>query len=386
MRCVPAWAAVSAAVSLVATGCGEAGDGEGTADVADVPTFEGTIDLEIGRLDGDDPFLFSYILDVAADEQGRVLVADRDAAEIRVFEPDGGFAFLLGGHGEGPGEFGDLCCMHFAPDGELWVRESARYSVFRLDSESAEYLTGLRSPHPGHVGLMAPFAFDMDGDLVSVGPVRGDDDVSVYARLSVHPDGAVDTIIMADAERQSASQATVPFSRAGISGHMYLHQPFGPQWIHAHANGGAWAEMVTGEYSINYHHPDGTVSVIEGPAFQGPPLTENNRTWAQEWIDRQIERADIDKHPFDIPDRKPPLSRMFFDRAGRLWIEKTAAAEASMHEADVYDGTTLVARYRWPIRIRDNPGPWVTESTLYGVTADSLGVQRVARVHFQPAN
>ena len=28
--------------------------------------------------------------------------------------------------------------------------------------------------------------------------------------------------------------------------------------------------------------------------------------------------------------------------------------------------------------------PWVTESTLYGVTSDSLDVQRVARVRFQP--
>ena len=64
MRSVPAWGAVAAATSLVATGCGEAGDGEGTVDVPDVPTFEGTIDLEIGRLDGDDPYLFSRIADV----------------------------------------------------------------------------------------------------------------------------------------------------------------------------------------------------------------------------------------------------------------------------------------------------------------------------------
>ena len=383
---VSARTAVAAVLFPVAAGCGETDEGEPTVDAPEVPTFEGTIDLEIGGLEGDDPYLFSYIMDVAADEEGRVFVADREATEIRVFEPDGGFAFHFGGHGEGPGEFGDLCCMHVAPDGELWVRESARYSAFRLDSASAEYRTGIRSPHPGHVGLMAPFTFDADGSLVSVGPVRDADDVSLYARLRVHPEGVVDTMIMADAERQSVSQATVPFSRAGIVGHMYLHQPFGPQWVHAHANGGAWAEAVTGEYSINYHHPDGTVSVIEGPAFPGPPLTEGDRTWAQGWIDRQIENAGVDRHPFDIPDRKPPLARMFFDHAGRLWIERTAAAGASMHEADVYDGTTLAARYRWPSRIRDLPTPWATESTLYGVTADTLGVQRVARVRFQPAN
>ena len=55
-----------------------------------------------------------------------------------------------------------------------------------------------------------------------------------------------------------------------------------------------------------------------------------------------------------------------------------------MREADVYEGTTLTARYRWPRRIGNYPAPWATESTLYGVTADSLGVQRVARVRFTP--
>ena len=384
MWCIPARPLVAAALFLTTAACAGGERSEDPGVPPEVPTFEGTIDLQIGRHDGDDPYLFSYIMDVAADEQGRVLIADRDATEIRVFEPDGNFAFLFGGHGEGPGEFSDLCCMQFGPDGELWVRESARYSVFRLDGEGAEYQRGLRTPHPGHVGLMAPFTFDGEGDLVSVGPVSGYGEVSLYARLRVLPDGAVDTVLMAEAERQTVSQATVPFNRAGIGGHMYLHQPFGPQWIHAHTNGGTWADAVTSDYAINLHHPDGTVSVIEGPALQGPPLSADDRTWAQGWMDRQIERAGIKKHPFDIPDRKPPLSRMFFDRAGRLWIEKTAAAGASMREADVYDGTTLTARYRWPRRIRDSPRPWATESTLYGVTADSLDVQRVARVRFTP--
>jgi len=374
---------VAAALFLTATACGETGDRGGTVPAVEVPTFEGAIDLEIGRMDGDDPHLFSNILDVAADERGRVLVADRDAAEIRVFEPDGEFAFRFGGLGEGPGEFTDLCCMEFGPDWELWVRESQRFSVFRLAAAGAEYRRGLRSPNLGVIGV-APFTFDREGRLVAVGSVVDDEGPSLFARFRVLPDGVVDTLILADRERQSTSQTTVPRTFGNMRGLVYLHRPFGPQWIHAHAKGGAWAEAVTGEYSVNYHHADGTASVIVGPAFQGPALSEDDRTWAQGWMDRQIKRAGIEKHPFEIPDRKPPLARMFFDRAGRLWIERTAPAGASVREADVYDGTTLAARYRWPRRIQDFPRPWVTESTLYGVTSDSLGVQRVARVRFVP--
>jgi len=381
MKRVPCRPTVAAAFLLAATACSEGGE----SDVAlpEVPTFEGTIEFEIGDVDGDDPYLFSYILDVVADDMGRIVVTDRNSNEIRVFGPEGDFAFHFGGPGEGPGEFGDLCCVGFAPGGELWVRESARYSVFVLGSDGAEFQRVLRTPHPGIIGLWAPFTFDMGGDLVSVGPVGGYGDVSLYARLRVLPDGVVDTVLMAEAERQTVSQETVPFSRAGISGFMYLHQPFGPQWIHAHTNGGTWADAVTSDYAINLHHPDGTVALIEGPALEGPPLSESDRDWAQSRMERERDRAGISRHPFQIPDRKPPLADMFFDSAGRLWIVKTLAEGESVRNADVWDGTTLVAHYRWPSRILDSPTPWATESALYGVTADTLGVHRAARVRFE---
>ena len=376
---------LAAALLAAATACS---DGAEQAAMPEAPTFEGVIDLEIGELDGEDPYLFTNIGDVVADDRGRLIVADIQSGEIRVFEPDGSFAFRFGGHGEGPGELTDPCCLEFGPDGALWVRESARYSVFTLGATDAEYQRSLMTPHLGTVGVMAPLAFDAEGNLVSVGPVRPEDGESVTARLHVGADGVVDTVIAADPERQSSGQTTVQrtIEMAGrqVTTTLYLHQPLGPDWIHAHAGDGRWAEAVTSEYSITYHMPDGTVSSIEGPAFQGPTLSPDERAWAQDWIDSQLERADLAEHPFGIPERKPPLASMFFDRDGRLWVEKTAADGEAMREADVYEGTTLVARYRWPQRIQDWPRPWADESVLYGVTADALGVQRVVRVRFSP--
>ena len=349
----------------------------------DVPTFEGSIDLEIGEIDGDDPYLFTYIGSIVEDDRGRVIVADTRTSEIRVFEPDGRFAFRFGGPGEGPGELTEPCCLEFDPDGALWVRESTRYSAFRLDSASAEYEGGLRSPNPAVVA-MGPFTFGPDGQLVDIGPIFGGDDGSVWARFHIGADGVVDTVILAEPERQHVSQATVPRMFGNFQGTVYLHQPFGPRWMHAHAPGGAWAEAVTSVYSINYHHPDGTVSRLEGPAFQGPALSPEERTRAQAGIDRELQRADIASHPFEIPDHKPPLDGMFFDRGGRLWIEKSIADGDEMREADVYDEMTLVARYRWPVRVNKTFITWATESVLYGTTRDSLDVQRVARVRFEP--
>ena len=372
--------ALAAFLAQTGSACSDAPD---PAAPPDVPTFEGSIDLEIGEIDGDDPYLFTNIGSIVEDDRGRVVVADIRTSEIRVFEPDGRFAFRFGGPGEGPGELTEPCCLEFDPDGELWVRESTRYSAFRLDSASAEYEGGLGSPNPAVVA-MGPFTFGPDGQLVDIGPVFGGEDGSVQARFHTRAGGSVDTVILAEPERQHISQATVPRMFGNFQGIVYLNQPYGPMWVHAHAPGGAWAEAITSEYSINYHDPDGTVSLIEGPLFQGPALSPEERTSAQTQIDRELQRADIADHPFEIPDHKPPLGGMFFDRGGRLWIEKSTAAGEETREADVYDETTLVARYRWPRRVSKTFTTWATESVLYGMTRDSLGVQRVARVRFAP--
>lgn len=380
----PARATTVAAI-LLAAGCGGGDDSADSGVQPDVPVYEGAIDLEIGEFEGDDPYLFTYIGHVVSDEQGRIIVADTRTSEIRVFEPDGRFAFRFGGPGEGPGELTDPSSLEFGPDGGLWVRESTRFSVFSLDSAGAEYQRVVRSPNVGVVGVIGPFTFDPDGQLIAVGSLF-DGQASREVRLRLDADGRVDTLHLAPAERQAAGQTTVPVERGPFRGVSYLHQPFGPTWVHAHARGGSWAEAVTTEYAINYHAQDGTVSLIEGPSFPGPPLSEDDREWAQTRMDREVDRAGIAEHPFGIPERKPPLAGMFFDRNDRLWVERTPAHGATMREADVYDGTTLMARYRWPRRIQDYPRPWATESLLYGVTVDSLGVQRVARVRFGPGS
>lgn len=349
---------------------------------ADVPAWDGVVNLEIGEIAGDDPYLFSGIGSVLEGPDGRVIVADIQSHEVRVFDSEGEFLFSFGRHGEGPGELINPCCLAFGPDGLLWVRADVRYSAFRLGAASAEYEREIRLGHFG-IGMLAPLTFDADGRLVDLGMVTGADGSPVFARLHRGPGEAVDTVWMADPDRQSAGQATVPATIGDFTGTFYLYQMYGPLWLHAHGPRGAWAEAISSEYAINLHEAGGEVQVIEWPSLLGPEVTPNERDRAQARIDYDLERFGIDEHPFGIPDRKPPLSSLYFDRAGRLWVEKEGAADAEIAEADVYDGIDLVARYRWPARVRASGLNWITDSTLYGETRDSLGVQRVARVRFQ---
>ena len=347
-----------------------------------VPTFEGTIELEFGEITGEDPYLFSRIESIVEDASGRLIVADLQAHEVRVFDPDGRFLFLFGGEGEGPGDLTYPCCVAFGPDGLLWVRESTRYSAFELGPESARYERGLRIAHSG-IGMVAPVTFDAGGGLVDIGPIGGPESGSVMARLHRNTDGAVDTVHLADPDRQATGSTTVERQFRDNAVFMYVYQPLGPRWRHAHGPGGAWAEVVSSEYAVAYHHADGAESRIEGPSLRGPSLTAEEREYAQDWIDRDRQRLDLGDHPFDIPDRKPPLAAIYFDQTGRLWVEKTRTQGDEMREADVYEGSTLVARYRWPSRVNPGSVPWITESVLLGTTRDELDVQRVARVRFR---
>ncbi len=64
--------------------------------------------VNIGSADGEDPYLFHRVRDMATLSGGRIAVADAPAQEVRIFDPSGVHLATWGGEGEGPGEFRSL--------------------------------------------------------------------------------------------------------------------------------------------------------------------------------------------------------------------------------------------------------------------------------------
>jgi len=65
-------------------------------------------DLVLGVAEGeseDDPYMFSWIVDLAVDENGQMYVSEYGDREIRVFDSEGRFQNRFGRAGQGPGEF-----------------------------------------------------------------------------------------------------------------------------------------------------------------------------------------------------------------------------------------------------------------------------------------
>ena len=311
--------------------------GDAPAPDADVPIFEGTADLEIGELEGDDAYLFSRIASVAADPLGRILVTDRGISEVRVFDPDGSFLFRFGGEGDGPDEFRVPCCLGFSPEGELWVRQEPRYTAFELGDAGVRSLRTVRRLFSGQGGF-APVTFDAEGRLIDIGSLPSTDGRLMSGRVHINPDGSADTVRMEEPAAAREGRRTVQISFNGFSGQRYLYQPFGAFWWMAHGPGGAWAAATSTAYSIELHGSDGSVSEITGPSTPGPPLSPAEQDYARDRLQRDMEVTNLDEPAFEVPETKAPLADIFFDQAGRLWVEKRAADGAETVEAECLRG------------------------------------------------
>jgi len=258
-----------------------------------------------------------------------------------------------------------------------------RPTVFELEETGARYVRTVRRLFTGQLGGY-PVVFDAEGRIIDLGLLPEAGGRFIEARIHLDSGGSADTVTVPEPEAVAAGRRTVEFDSDRGFGFMYFHQPYGPSWLQAWGPGGAWASAVSSTYEIELQGSDGAVSQLVGPADPGPLLSPAEAESARERVERDMERGNFDEPSFDIPDRKPPLAGLFFDREGRLWVRRTAADGAEMTEADVYEDGALVARYRWPRRVRAGALPWATESALYGTTTDALGVQRAARVRFQP--
>lgn len=92
-------------------------------------------DLRLGRVQDQPSAQFSRIAAVLSDSLGMIYVLDLFAQEIRVFHPGGALSHVIGGKGEGPGEFLAASDITFGPGDTLWVVDprTRRYSAFHRD-------------------------------------------------------------------------------------------------------------------------------------------------------------------------------------------------------------------------------------------------------------
>jgi hypothetical protein len=339
--------------------------------------------LSLGSID-DGPEAFGRVAGLIEDSAGRIYVADYQAGEVRVFASDGQHLYSFGGKGAGPGELSGPCCLAWAPDGSLWIRDGGnqRYSGFQVEDSSAIFLSSLTMAHADY-SYFAPVTFTADGDLIDVGHRRKADGEQELVRFVVDSKGEVTeagTLARASVEALGGHTVTRTMQQGQVR--FFFYQPFSPGDLVTHGPQGRWAHGISSAYDITLRQGDSSRQIVGTAA--SPRLSSEERASAVRRMEDDAARAGvpIDQLPYGVPESKPPLQTIFFDAGGRLWVE-LSRIDGRPRIAEVWDlGGNLTRRVQWPEDITlAHPG-WVSEHSALGIRRDSLGVEYVVRLTF----
>ncbi len=111
-------------------------------------TVEESPALEIGVVEGEEPYQLHRVRGTHRLADGRIVVSNLGSYELRVFDAQGRHLHSFGRQGQGPGEFGGSMYLWPAPQNKFVVRgENGRVHLFEEDARFLETL--LLDPIPG---------------------------------------------------------------------------------------------------------------------------------------------------------------------------------------------------------------------------------------------
>lgn len=95
--------------------------------------------VSIGEVDGEEPYLLSYVAGALRMEDGRIVVANHGRlSRIRVYDAEGRHLEYWGGQGGGPGEFAlPPYSIYRGPDGTIVVPELGARQVHRFEPDGS---------------------------------------------------------------------------------------------------------------------------------------------------------------------------------------------------------------------------------------------------------
>lgn len=300
-------------VALLFAGCG------GSQDSSDLG--EWTLDTEALTLtekmktSGTENYFFGHIEDLAVTSDGRMIVSDTDAHNLKVLRPDGTLIDTVGREGQGPGEFQSVGDVHVGRGDSLYVTDisTGRLSVFAPDSPY-EFERVLSAPNESSVSRFLVLGNRYAG-MMNGGFSRSIDERSPPSVWCViGPDGTLgDTLLTARQRNKMMTKmgggfvvGTVPFSRMTIV-------TSGPDNRIYHA----WTDSL----HIESTTLDGQSVVVASIPAEPVPVRSAERDSVLAKFDGSSMRSEISSA---MPDTKPALTRMLVADDGRVWVKRPA--------------------------------------------------------------
>lgn len=329
--------------------------------------------LSLGGVDASGPTLFANIQGVHLDRLDRVWVADRQSAEVRLFDGDGAFLKTVGRRGEGPGEFMSLRLLGSFRGDSIAVWDDARGRLTVLDSAGNVARIVTAEAAEG----VPPNAFRVFEDGTALARVRKVLQAGALEPGTIIPDTAI-------------------FARVDYS--TMVSEPEGgapaPKWLWTGRNSVPIPFTVNPGFDVRGDE----VHVTSGPAFrirvfQGGRLRESYgldrapahvtaadrrdyRTMVLEGSSDSPNRQDylsVLQHP-EVPTQLPAYRTLVVADNGDVWAERYTYGTFDVYDPDgVYLG-----RVESPVMVTQVHG-----SRLIGVWRDELGVEHVRVYRFR---
>ena len=127
-------------------------------------TLDSVPSLRLGSLDGAKEEQFGFIRDLAPLADGGVAVLDQQAAQVRIFGPDGAYRGALGTRGEGPGELMSPGSLALLPGDTFAVWDGPPHRITRFAANGGD--PDVRTLQGGGTALPISATFFPDGRLV----------------------------------------------------------------------------------------------------------------------------------------------------------------------------------------------------------------------------
>lgn len=358
------------------------GDGLWTADREASWVLEE--ELRIGTVEGTGPDAFGNVGGVFVDGPGRIHVVESQAREIRVFDVNGAPIRILGGEGEGPGEFRFIAGMAWDNTGTMWVVDFLNGRYTRYDTVGVVVGTARRESRFMRIGPfrggITPEGVLYDTDLhvpagsdhlppLMLAAGMGGSRLILRAMLSLDGAPVSDTV-----ELPVTSTEPVTFRTEGaMIGSPYntsVHWTFDPR-------GSLWVGQ-SDAYRIEQHTLDGVRRLVIDRDYSPVPVTADEvDAWVQsDGAARFRERGGrIDAS--QLQDVKPIFDGFVVDDTGYLWVRLGSRADAVRFDVFDPEGRYLgvVEGVTGMVRL----APVIRGDRFYAVLRDSLDVPYVVR-------
>ena len=394
-----AWWSVACADGEPATGgewAGSVTDSAGIEVVANPP--EGTWtdadrwtlteDLRIGASGGEAIYQFGRISGIAPLPDGRLVVVDQQAQEVRIFSPGGEHLRTLGGPGSGPGEFGNQAGPALIGVGDtIYIPDLANQRVNRFTPEGEPLGSFALDLSAGF-----PIAWQDDGTgrIVSQTrplnlPGQPADSMDLFVRRGAG--GAItDTLFSVPSGR------TFSFGEGGPS-----FQFFSPEPVWALVGDSRLLFGMNDAYSLTLYGPDGTPERIIRMAYERRPVTDADQGLITDgmvrlWREFGLSGPQLDamRAGIGFAEFYPAFATVQGGPAGSIWVqhlrlpgEFTAEERENFNPqlgfgSSTWDVFDPEGRYLGRIEMPDRFQPLrFVDDRIYGIWRDELDVQYV---------